>query len=172
MSRWLRRRVRVVSLLGERQQRCAVPEQRELLGLWRCTPSGITPLRVSRSASKRVEARRQPRYARAPPRREAFVRREYAVASDRWPRCRARSKLHGMNARARKIIDEALALPEEDRALVVAELQESLEPGSAEEVQAAWDDELVRRAQMIASGKADLVDGEQVAQRIRAKYSR
>jgi putative addiction module component (TIGR02574 family) len=77
-----------------------------------------------------------------------------------------------MNARARKIIDEALALPEEDRALVVAELQESLEPGSAEEVQAAWDDELVRRAQMIASGKADLVDGEQVAQRIRAKYSR
>lgn len=77
-----------------------------------------------------------------------------------------------MNARARKIIDEALSLPEEDRALVVAELQESLGPDSPEDVQAAWDDELVRRAQMIASGKADLLEGEYVAQRIRAKFGR
>jgi hypothetical protein len=72
-----------------------------------------------------------------------------------------------MSARARKIIEEALALPEEDRALVVAELQESLESDSPEDVQ-----ELVRRAQMIASGNAELIDGEQVAQRVRQKYGR
>lgn len=77
-----------------------------------------------------------------------------------------------MNARARKIIDEALSLPEEDRALVVAELQESLSAEASEDVQAAWDDELVRRARMIAEGHAELVDGEQVAQRIRAKFGR
>jgi hypothetical protein len=78
----------------------------------------------------------------------------------------------GMSARARKIIEEALALPEEDRALVVAELQESLESDSPENVQEAWDNELVRRAQMIASGNAELIDGEQVAQRVRQKYGR
>lgn len=77
-----------------------------------------------------------------------------------------------MNARARKIIEEALSLPEEDRALVVAELQESLGADAPDEVRAAWDDELVRRAQLIASGKAELIDGDEVAQRVRAKYGR
>jgi putative addiction module component (TIGR02574 family) len=77
-----------------------------------------------------------------------------------------------MNARARKIIDEALALPADERALVVAELQESLGSNSAEDVQAAWDDELVRRAEAIVGGKAESVDGEHVAQRVRAMFGR
>jgi hypothetical protein len=77
-----------------------------------------------------------------------------------------------MSARARRIIEEALALPEEDRALVVAELQESLESDSPEDLQEAWDDELVRRAQLVASGSAELIDGERVAQRVRQKYGR
>jgi hypothetical protein len=54
-----------------------------------------------------------------------------------------------MNDRARKVLEEALSLPEEDRAFVVAELQESLGPDATDEVRAAWDDELVRRAQPI-----------------------
>jgi hypothetical protein len=77
-----------------------------------------------------------------------------------------------MSARARKTIEEALSLPEEDRALVVAELQESLGADAPDEVRAAWDDELVRRAQLIALGKAEWIDGDEVAQRVRAQYGR
>src|SRR5690349_18446490 len=38
-------------------------------------------------------------------------------------------------------------------------------------LRAAWDDELVRCAQLIAPGKAELIDGDEVAQRVRAKYA-
>lgn len=78
-----------------------------------------------------------------------------------------------MNARARKIIDEALELPEEDRALVIAELQESLEPiESPEEVEAAWTEEIARRVQSVQDGTAVLLDGDTVLRELKTKYGR
>ena len=78
-----------------------------------------------------------------------------------------------MSSRARKIIEDALSLPTEERMLVVAELQDSLDSESSEEaIGAAWTEEIVRRAELIASGEAEYVDGEESARRIREKYGR
>lgn len=43
---------------------------------------------------------------------------------------------------------------------------------SAEEVAAAWRDEVVRRATRVDSGESVLLDGDEVYQRLRAKYDR
>jgi len=57
-----------------------------------------------------------------------------------------------------KILEEAMKLDPKDRALVVAELE------------AAWRDEIARRAQGIQNGTADTVDGRELSQRVRAEY--
>lgn len=68
-----------------------------------------------------------------------------------------------MMSRARKIIEEALALPKEELLLVVAELQESVESiDSPEEIDAAWRDEIVKRLRSLQDGSAVLHDGEEV----------
>lgn len=78
-----------------------------------------------------------------------------------------------MTSQARKILEEALALPDEERRLIAIELRDSLEPtDSADEVDAAWRDELVRRARRIETGESVLLDGNEVYQRLRAKYDR
>lgn len=68
-----------------------------------------------------------------------------------------------MSSRARKIIDEALALPKEDLVRVVAELQQSVEAtDSPDEVAAAWRDEIVQRLRSLKDGSAILHDGDEV----------
>jgi putative addiction module component (TIGR02574 family) len=62
-----------------------------------------------------------------------------------------------MTSRARKILEEALTLPEEDRLYLAEALQESVEPvESQEEVDAAWHEEIVRRVRSIKDGSAVL----------------
>lgn len=61
-----------------------------------------------------------------------------------------------MTQRARAVLLEALALPAEDRASVVAELLASLDttpPEDAAAVQAAWATEIERRARRVLSGE-------------------
>lgn len=78
-----------------------------------------------------------------------------------------------MTSQALKILQEALALPDEERRLIAIELRDSLEPAdSAEEVDAAWRDEIVRRAKRVDSGESVLLDGNEVYRRLRAKYDR
>jgi len=68
-----------------------------------------------------------------------------------------------MSSRARQIIEEALALPKEELVRVVAELQEQVEAtDSPDDVDAAWHDELMRRARSIQDGSAALHDGDEV----------
>jgi putative addiction module component (TIGR02574 family) len=78
----------------------------------------------------------------------------------------------GMRSQARKILERALALPEEDRLYLVEALQESLPSESQEEIDAAWKDELARRIQSIDDGTAVLHDGETVLRELMAKYER
>ena len=62
-----------------------------------------------------------------------------------------------MTQRARALLQEALALPLEERASVAAELLASLEEAPAEDadaVQAAWAVEIERRARRVLSGKS------------------
>jgi hypothetical protein len=79
--------------------------------------------------------------------------------------------MQSMTSRARKILEEALALPREERLLIANELQESVEAAdSPEEIEAAWHEEIVQRVQSIEDGTAALVDGKESSHRIRAKY--
>jgi putative addiction module component (TIGR02574 family) len=62
-----------------------------------------------------------------------------------------------MTERARALLDEALALPLEDRANVAAELVASLDGLPTEDaaaVQAAWAQEIERRARRVLSGES------------------
>ncbi len=67
---------------------------------------------------------------------------------------------------ARKILDEALALPAEERAALVDALSASLEPA---ELSPEWHAELRRRIEAIESGEATLVSWDDVRARLQAK---
>ncbi len=78
-----------------------------------------------------------------------------------------------MTSQARKLLEQALALPEEDRVYLVEALQDSLEPVESQaEIDAAWKDEIVRRVQSIEDGTAVLHDGETVLRKLMSKYGR
>ena len=55
------------------------------------------------------------------------------------------------------IIDEALKLPESDRACIIQDLMESLSPGSERLLDDAWAAELDRRYAEIQRGDVDTV---------------
>jgi putative addiction module component (TIGR02574 family) len=77
----------------------------------------------------------------------------------------------GMTSEAHKLLEQVLALPEEDRLYLAEALQDSLEPvESQEEIDAAWKDELVRRVQSIEDGAAVLLDGDAVMSELKSKY--
>lgn len=67
---------------------------------------------------------------------------------------------------ARKILDEALALPPEEREALVDALNESLE---ATGISTEWKDEIRRRIEAIERGEASLVPWDEVRARLRAK---
>jgi len=69
------------------------------------------------------------------------------------------------------IIDEAVALPVEERARIVESLLRSLNPG-ADEIEQAWIDEAVRRADQVRSGAVVPVDGDLVMARAQALVRR
>jgi putative addiction module component (TIGR02574 family) len=66
---------------------------------------------------------------------------------------------------ATKILDEALALPAEERAALVAALNESLEPVA---LAAEWQAEVRRRIEAIERGEARLVPWDEVRDRLRS----
>lgn len=74
-----------------------------------------------------------------------------------------------MTAQAEALLREALALPDEDRADVVAELLASLDAPStddAETVRTLWSQELEQRAKRVLSGETLGEDWATVRQRL------
>lgn len=69
---------------------------------------------------------------------------------------------------ARKILDDALALPAEERAALVDALSASLEPV---DLSPEWKDEIRRRIEAIERGEARLVPWDEVRARLRAKIA-
>ena len=57
-----------------------------------------------------------------------------------------------MNATARKLLNEAMNLPENERADIAAELIESLDPHVDSEIALEWDAEIQRRLLELDSG--------------------
>ena len=67
-----------------------------------------------------------------------------------------------MSSPVRKILDEIYKLPREDRALILAELEESEQDVDPQEVESAWQDEVARRLQGLKDGSADLHNHDDV----------
>ena len=62
---------------------------------------------------------------------------------------------------AKKILEEALALPEDDRRRVAERLLDTIPRETAEEIERAWNEEAVRRAGALERGEARALDGEE-----------
>jgi len=71
---------------------------------------------------------------------------------------------------AKKILEDALALPEEEREALVEVLMTSLHWESPENVEKAWSEELVRRLERLQRGETVALDWDEATRRIRAKH--
>lgn len=69
-----------------------------------------------------------------------------------------------------EIKNEAMALPDNERAILARGLIESLDDDSPEECEQEWLAEIDRRCAEIDSGKAQLIDSETVIRELRSKY--
>ena len=72
-----------------------------------------------------------------------------------------------------EVLEKALALPMEDRGVIIHRLIESLDEGVEEEegVEAAWSDEIKHRVEEIQSGKVEMIPCEEVDRRLLARLS-
>ena len=70
-----------------------------------------------------------------------------------------------------ELLEKALALPTQDRGLLLDRLIASLDEEPAEEgVEAAWDQEIKRRVDDIRSGRVKTIPGEQVLQELADEF--
>ncbi|MDD5674139.1 MAG: addiction module protein [Chitinivibrionales bacterium] len=77
-----------------------------------------------------------------------------------------------MTTLTEKIIDEALSLPNDMRAVVVDKLLESLNIPSQKEIDLLWTNEAEKRFKDFKNKKVKAIDGELVFNEIRKKYKR
>jgi putative addiction module component (TIGR02574 family) len=77
-----------------------------------------------------------------------------------------------MTQEVRELLQKALALPENERAELAGNLISSLDATVDQDVDAAWQQEVVRRLQDIQSGKVDTVSWQEVQQKGRTLLHR
>ena len=68
-----------------------------------------------------------------------------------------------------EILSAALGLPPDQRAMLADHLIASLDALSPKEIDAAWAEEAERQMRDIGDGKVEMIDGELVMQRLRAR---
>ena len=73
---------------------------------------------------------------------------------------------------ANKVFDEALLLPADARIDLIERLLASLNLPVKEDIERLWAEEAERRIGQIDQGEVELIPGDEVFDRIRAKYSR
>ena len=76
-----------------------------------------------------------------------------------------------MTAQARKILEQALSLPEDDRQRLAEALLDSIPAEVAEALEKAWNAEALRRAEAFERGDGQAIDGEQAISDLRAKLT-
>jgi len=76
-----------------------------------------------------------------------------------------------MTDKAKKILEEALGLPPDERADVAATLLDSLDEEQDEAVEQAWAEEIQRRIQEIESGAVKTIPWSEARRRILALRS-
>jgi hypothetical protein len=76
-----------------------------------------------------------------------------------------------MTAAATRVLQDALSLPDEARRRIAELLLDSLASETSEEIEAAWVAEAVRRADELERGAAHALDGLQVLDDLKARFS-
>ena len=66
-----------------------------------------------------------------------------------------------MTSTAKKILDEALSLPEDDRRRVAERLLDTISREPAEEIERVWNEEAARRAGTLERREVQALDGEE-----------
>ena len=69
-----------------------------------------------------------------------------------------------------EILQQALALPTDQRAMLVDHLLHSLNALTNNEIDHAWAEEIERRVREIDEGKVELIPGEEVMKKLRSKF--
>ncbi len=77
-----------------------------------------------------------------------------------------------MTSTAKKILDEALSLPEDDRRRLGEAILDSVPRGAPEDTQQAWVDEARRRAEKVERGEGELLDLDEALTDLRADLRR
>ena len=77
-----------------------------------------------------------------------------------------------MNALAEKLAEDALTLPDDDRAALADVLLRSLKRPAGEEIDRLWAEEAERRVKEIDEGTVELLDGDEVLREARARLTR
>ncbi len=70
-----------------------------------------------------------------------------------------------MTAEAKRVLEQALALPEEERAALMEALSDSLHEASGE-LSPEWKAEIERRIEAVEGGESRLIQGDEVEARI------
>jgi hypothetical protein len=70
---------------------------------------------------------------------------------------------------ARKVLDDALALPDDERRRVAEALLDAMPPETADEIEQAWREEARRRADQLERGEVRASDGESTLAALEAK---
>jgi len=74
-----------------------------------------------------------------------------------------------MNARAKRVLEEALELPLEERGELARKLLESLEGDARTEIESAWAPVIARRAREVLDGTAPTRDLDEALDEIEAR---
>jgi putative addiction module component (TIGR02574 family) len=77
-----------------------------------------------------------------------------------------------VTAEAKKILEQALALPEPERAALIDALADSIVGTPADDLSPEWKAEIARRIEAVETGESRLVPGDELAGRIRQTLGR
>ena len=78
----------------------------------------------------------------------------------------------GVTAEAKKIFEQALSLPEEQRAELIDALADSIVGTAADDLSPEWKAEIARRIEAVERGDSRLIPGDEVEARIQATLGR
>ena len=76
-----------------------------------------------------------------------------------------------MDTQAQQILQTALALPHDDRVEIAESLLLSLDDETAEEIEAAWSEEIKRRIDSIDKGEARMIPADDVMREMRERLN-
>lgn len=77
-----------------------------------------------------------------------------------------------MAAELEKVVEQALSLPGFERLSLARRILESVEPQASEEVERAWEEEIVKRVEKLDSGTAEFRPWEEIKKDFDSRFPR